>query len=75
MDVKVGFYFQSIDEIKAESGTLIVNLWRRMSWIDVMLGWRPEEFDGISQTIMDPEKVWTPGKKYIELCQILILWS
>ena len=61
LDVRVSFYFQSVDEVNPESGTLTLNLYRRLSWVDAFSGWTPSSFGNIEQTVLDPDKVWTPG--------------
>lgn len=61
LDVRVSFYFQSVDEVNPESGTLTLNVYRRMSWIDAFSGWRPADFGNITSTVIDPRSIWTPG--------------
>ena len=61
LDVRCSFYFQSVDDVNPESGTLTLNLYRRMSWIDAFSGWNPADFGNITSTVIDPDTIWTPG--------------
>lgn len=61
VDVKVSFYLQSLDGVSPATSAITLNLWRRLSWVDVLLGWNSSNFDNLNQTIVDPDSIWTPG--------------
>jgi len=51
---------KKIVEFDYEKGILTSMVWLDFQWMDDYLQWNPEEFEGITQIQLPPNKVWTP---------------
>merc|ERR1711936_1179463 len=51
---------KKIVEYDYEKGILTSMVWLDFQWMDDYLQWNPEEFEGITQIQLPPNKVWTP---------------
>ncbi|CAJ0566268.1 unnamed protein product, partial [Mesorhabditis spiculigera] len=60
VDVKFSMELYQIIEVNEPQQYLMLNSWIVERWVDVMLGWNPEDFEGTSEIVLPHSKIWLP---------------
>ena len=60
VDVNVGMFFYSLLGVNEVEGLFEISFWLRLSWRDPTITWNKTEHGGITDTVADPNLIWTP---------------
>ncbi|CAJ0566298.1 unnamed protein product, partial [Mesorhabditis spiculigera] len=60
VDVKFSMELYQIIEVNEPQQYLMLNSWIVERWVDGMLGWNPEDFEGTSEIVLPHSKIWLP---------------
>ncbi|KAF7495965.1 Neuronal acetylcholine receptor subunit alpha-7 [Sarcoptes scabiei] len=51
---------QQLIDVDEKNQNLVTNMWLRFEWIDSNLRWSPNDYGGITDLRISPDKVWRP---------------
>nr|QYL30862.1 ACR-16-like protein [Trichuris muris] len=60
VDVTLELVLFQIVNVDEKSQTMQTNVWLKFSWQDYNLKWSPEEYGGLTDIRIPPEKIWKP---------------
>ncbi|KHJ41165.1 Cation transporter family protein [Trichuris suis] len=60
VDVTLELILFQIINVDEKSQTMQTNVWLKFSWKDYNLKWSPEEYGGLTDIRIPPEKIWKP---------------
>ncbi|XP_075591814.1 neuronal acetylcholine receptor subunit alpha-7 isoform X3 [Dermatophagoides farinae] len=60
LDVYFSLTLQQIIDVDEKNQNIITNMWLRLEWNDSNLRWSPNDYGGITDLRISPDKVWRP---------------